>query len=76
MYNTDHRATTARGIVIHLLAGFSAFYKRAAVNFVDDLGVRGFVTDKHFCKMSNAVILRKIAFMRIKALLAVIITNW
>ena len=57
------------------LWAFSAFYKRAAVNFVDDLGVRGFVTDKHFRKMSNAVILRKIAFMRIKALLAVIIAS-
>ena len=27
---------------------FSAFYKRAAVNFVDDLGVRGFVPGKRF----------------------------
>ena len=54
---------------------FSAFYKRAAVNLVDDLGVRGFDTDKHFRKMSNAIILRKIAFMRIKALLAIIFAS-
>lgn len=52
------------------LRTFSAFYERAAVNYVDDLGVWGFVTDKHFVEWSYVNILLKIAFMRIKALLA------
>ena len=54
---------------VHLRT-FSAFCERVAVNYVDDLGGWGFVTGKHFCEWSYVNILLKIAFMRIKALLA------
>ena len=66
IYSPDIKCPQAR---VHLRT-FLVFYECAAINKVDDLGVRGFVTGKHFGEWSYVNILLKIAFMRIKALLA------
>ena len=54
---------------------FSAFLNAQPSTLLTILGLGDLSPASIFCKKSNAIIQRKIAFMRIKALLAIIITK-